>query len=97
MEEQVIRGPEKMAPQITAVKALEDWKLRLTFENGEERLFDMKPYRYGVFIRLDDPEYFARVRVSRDAWSGPILNKPYTTTCCTTKAKLWPSIANILD
>src|SRR5699024_2080118 len=32
-----------------------------------------------------------------DAWSGPILNKPYTTTCCTTKAKLWPSIANILD
>jgi hypothetical protein len=75
MEEKVIHGPEKMGPKITAVKAFEDWKLHLTFENGEERLFDMKPYRYGVFTRLDDPEYFARVRVSRGCLEWPHLEQ----------------------
>jgi hypothetical protein len=42
---------------------LDDWKLKLTFEGDEERLFDMKPYRFGVFARLEDYEYFKRVRI----------------------------------
>jgi hypothetical protein len=52
-----------LPPKITDIQPLEDWKLCLTFKNGEQRLFDMKPYRYGVFVRLDDPDYFKRVRL----------------------------------
>ena len=75
MDQEIIQGPEKMGPEITAVKALDDWKLQLTFENGEERIFDMKPHRYGVFARLDDPEYFGRVRVSHGCLEWPHLEQ----------------------
>jgi len=70
MEEDIFTGKPRK-PFVKQVEPLEDWKLRLTFENGEERLFDMKPYRYGVFARLEDPEYFQRVRVSRGSISWP--------------------------
>lgn len=62
MEEEII-SKGTLPPDVTAVEPLEDWKLHLTFENGEERIFDMKPYRYGVFARLEEPDYFARVRI----------------------------------
>lgn len=71
MAEKIIKGPKKLAPKVTQVKPLDDWKLHLTFENGEEKIFDMKPYRYGVFARLEDPEYFKRVRVRWGAISWP--------------------------
>lgn len=45
------------------MESLNDWKLKLTFEDSQERLFDMKPYRYGVFARLEDYDYFKRVRI----------------------------------
>jgi hypothetical protein len=51
------------SPKITEVKPLEDWKLHLILENEEERIFDMKPYRYGVFVPLKDPDYFQRLRI----------------------------------
>jgi hypothetical protein len=70
MEEEII-SKGTLPPDVTAVEPLEDWKLHLTFENGEERIFDMKPYRYGVFARLDDPEYFMRVRVRWGAITWP--------------------------
>ena len=43
----------------------EDFLLRLTFDDGEERLFDMKPYLKGsLFAPLNNKELFGKVRVS---------------------------------
>jgi len=52
---------------IIDVKALEDYKLLLKFENDEEKIFDMKPYLdIGQFKELKDKKLFDTVRVSFD-------------------------------
>ncbi len=52
---------------ITDVKPQEDYQLLLTFENGEKRQFDMKPYLdFGIFRDLRDTKMFQSVRVSFD-------------------------------
>src|SRR5690625_4116583 len=58
------------APDVTAVRPLDDFKLHLTFENGEQRIFNVKPYRKGIFSGLQDPEYFnwARIRWGSVRW-----------------------------
>ena len=58
---------------IVEVEPLQDYQLLLTFENGEKRTFDMKPYiDKGVFKDLKDEKMFRSVRVSFDsiAWSN---------------------------
>lgn len=58
---------------IIDVKPLQDYKLLLTFENGEKRIFDMKPYLdKGIFRELKDEKIFKTVRVSFDSieWSN---------------------------
>jgi len=58
---------------VTEVEPLEDYRLLLTFENGEIRIFDMKPYlEKGVFQELKDEKLFRTVRVSFDSieWSN---------------------------
>jgi len=53
---------------VTDVKALENYKLLLTFENGEKRIFDMKPYLdRGIFRELKDEKKFSSVRISFDS------------------------------
>ena len=50
------------------VKPLDDYKLELTFENEEKRLFDMKPYlSKGIYNELKDESIFRTVRVSFDS------------------------------
>lgn len=50
------------------VKPLDDYKLELTFENNEKRLFDMKPYLdKGIYRELKDESVFKSVRVSFDS------------------------------
>jgi hypothetical protein len=52
---------------VKKVKPVEDYKLYLIFENGEERLFDMKPYLdLNIFIELKNLSMFNSVRVSFD-------------------------------
>ena len=52
-----------MNPRVKAVEPQPDYQLRLTFTNGEVRLFDMKPYLdTGVFQALCDPAMFNTVR-----------------------------------
>ncbi len=52
---------------VKEVKPVPDYQLDLTFENGEKRLFDMKPYlETGIFRELRDIELFNTVRVSFD-------------------------------
>jgi len=53
------------------VKAQDDYMLLLTFENNEQRLFDMKPYlNFGhVFSALKDVSLFNSVKVYFDTIS----------------------------
>jgi len=56
-----------MYPAVKEVQALEDYRLRIVFENGETGILDMKPFlSWGVFERLKDEELFRQVRVSFD-------------------------------
>ncbi|MDR0694581.1 MAG: DUF2442 domain-containing protein [Prevotellaceae bacterium] len=60
---------------IKAVSPLDNYMLHLTFENGEQRRFDMKPYlNHGVFRALKQPDMFKTVKVYRDtiAWDNEI-------------------------
>lgn len=50
-------------PQITQVVALKDKRIKLTFETGETRLFDVTPYIKGSWCgMLADEDYFKQVR-----------------------------------
>ena len=52
---------------VTDVKPQDDYQLLLTFENGERRKFDMKPYLdFGLFNELRNIEMFQSVKVSFD-------------------------------
>lgn len=58
---------------VVDVKPLENYKLLLTFENGEKRIFNMQPYlEKGIFKELKDEKMFSSVRVSFDSieWSN---------------------------
>jgi len=49
------------------VKALDDYKLIITFQNGEVKLFDMTPYlQKGIFKELQNISMFKSARVSFD-------------------------------
>jgi hypothetical protein len=53
---------------IKDVKPLENYLLLLTFENGEKREFDMKPYLdFGIFQELKDLRIFRTVKTSFDS------------------------------
>ena len=57
---------------VSNVTPLSNYQLELTFENGEMRLFDVKPYLdTGLFRTLKNEDYFKRVRVSFDAIEWP--------------------------
>lgn len=52
---------------VKTVKPINNYNLILTFENGEKRQFDMKPYlNKGIFQELKDISKFNSVRVSFD-------------------------------
>lgn len=53
-----------MPPKITAVVALPPTKLRLSYADGQDRIFDMEPFlSLGVFRQLRDPAMFSTIRV----------------------------------
>lgn len=67
--------------QVTSVEAVSDFGLELTFNSGERRRFDMRPYlRYPVFRRLENPAFFALARVDYGTvtWPGDIDIAPET-------------------
>jgi len=52
---------------IKDVKPQDNYLLLLTFENGEKRQFDMKPYlNIGIFHELNDLKLFKTVKTSFD-------------------------------
>jgi hypothetical protein len=52
---------------VKEVKPQDNYLLLLTFENGEKRQFDVKPYLHlGIFQELKDERLFKTVRKSFD-------------------------------
>jgi len=52
-----------MNPRIKHVQAEQDFKLLITFNNGEKKSFDVKPYLgIGVFKDLQDVSLFNSVK-----------------------------------
>ncbi len=53
-----------MNPRVKKVQPLENYLLKLTFDNGEVRVFDVTPYLdKGIFTELRDNEFFNSVAV----------------------------------
>lgn len=64
-----------MNPYVKSVRPQDDYCLLLTFENGEKRIFDLKPYLdKGVFTRLKNAALFKTARVVSGSveWIGEI-------------------------
>ena len=54
-----------LRPTATGVRAIDDYKVELTFDNGQIKTFDVKPYIQGTFYgKLKDPSYFKAVRTN---------------------------------
>ncbi len=53
-----------MNPIVKNVEPLHNYQLKISFDNGDERLFDVSPYLdKGIFTELKDESYFKSVRV----------------------------------
>ncbi|MBN1394534.1 MAG: DUF2442 domain-containing protein [Pirellulales bacterium] len=62
-----------MYAKVKSVVPLSDYRLLLTFDNSERRIFDVKPFlSKGVFAALADESLFRSVRVCFDTieWSN---------------------------
>ena len=58
-------GKYKMNPSVKSVEPISNYKLRIQFENGESKVFDVSPYLdKGIFVELKDEDYFKQVRVA---------------------------------
>lgn len=90
-----------MNPHVKSVRALDDYELEVSFDNGECRRFDLKPYLgRGIFVRLRDRALFqaARVVAGSVEWPGG-LDLSYDTvyldghpiTAAAPEAELGPS------
>ena len=54
-----------MKPRAIDVKVMDDYKLLVIFENGEKKIFDVKPYfGHKIFDELKDKKLFETVKVS---------------------------------
>ena len=57
---------------VNKVKPLDDYKLELTFENKEIKIFGVTPYLdTGIFTTLKDENFFKMIKVSFDTIGWP--------------------------
>ena len=53
-----------IVPNPMKIKVLENYKLKIKFENGEEKIFDMAKYIHEKFYqKLKNRKYFENVRI----------------------------------
>jgi len=70
-----------LAPHVTEVVSSDEYKLFLTFDNGEKRVFDAKPLlSMKVFAPLKNKGFFKTVKVEYGtiAWANDIDYCPDT-------------------
>ena len=64
-----------MNPRVKIAEPRPDYKLLLTFNNNEPKIFDVKPYlTKGIFTSLTDIKVFNSVKVFNGSilWSGDL-------------------------
>lgn len=62
-----------MNPRVTNVQSKENYTLLLTFDNSEQRVFDVKPFlEKGIFRELKDENKFKQVKpfLGSIQWQG---------------------------
>lgn len=67
-----------MDPHVTSARALDDYQLEVSFDNGERRIFDVKPFlSRGIFVRLRDRSLFQAVRAVAGSveWPGGLEDR----------------------
>jgi len=61
-----------MNPRVKKVVPNDNYTLRITFDNEEQKVFDMRPLLdCGVFQELKNPEYFKEVKVLHGSIAWP--------------------------
>ena len=64
MQDYLIHG-EPLGPRVAQVSPMEDYRLYLTFTNGDRRIFDAKPlFSFEVFKPLENELFFRSVKVA---------------------------------
>lgn len=54
-----------MTPKAINVETIENYKLKVTFDNGEVKVFDVKPYfEHKLFDELKDDKLFKTVKIA---------------------------------
>lgn len=54
-----------MSPRAIDVKPLNDYKLEIKFDNGETKIFDVKPYfKFKIFKKLVEKDEFEKVKIA---------------------------------
>lgn len=84
MERSRRRSGRSSRPHLLDVRYLDDFRLRISLDNGTEIERDLTPLTErakGVLTKLRDPKFFRRVRIVDGAltWPGEIDICPLTT------------------
>lgn len=54
-----------MRPKAIDVKPLKNYMLEIIFDNGEKKIFDVKPYlNFKTFVELKDENKFNKVKIA---------------------------------
>lgn len=83
--------------KVTKVVPQADYILLITFNTGETKLFDARPYlNKGVFTQLKNVELFNQAYVAYDTvcWPGNLDIAPETLYDCSTMLDIASSAAN---
>jgi len=77
-------------PYITDLEVESNYTLLLTFENGEQRRFDVKPYlSTTVFAPLQDYDFSGRFGLSMDRSNGRVSGIWALIPCMLNQSPLW--------
>ena len=64
MQDEIIFG-EPLGPRVASVEPMNNYILRLTFTNGEQRIFDVKPLlSIAAFKPLQNKQRFEAVKIA---------------------------------
>lgn len=73
----MIYGNEPMLPRVKAVEVCPDYKLLLTFNNGEKKIFDAKPLLAVAMYQKHDAVFSAaHVEFGTVVWPGDMDVSP---------------------
>ena len=79
-----------LQPKVVSVYPLPDYKVKVEFDTGEKKVFDVTPYITGDwFGKLKDVDFFKTVRISGNTieWVGGQDISPHELYDCSTSIR----------